>query len=125
MRAPPRGSAGVGHPGREGATITNPQSGTRNDEIASGIYRISTPVGVVPGGFSFNQYLVLDDQPLLFHTGPRGMFPLVREAIAAVVPVERLRYVAFSHWENDESGPLNHFLAVAPAAVPSAGASTR
>ena len=62
--------------------ITNPGSKTRVDEVADGIYRISTPVDVVPGGFSFNQYLVVDEEPLLFHTGPRRMFPLVREAVA-------------------------------------------
>ena len=101
--------------------ITNALSNTRVDEIASGIYRISTPVSVVPGGFSFNQYLVVDDAPLLFHTGPRGMFPLVREAVAAVLPVERLRYVGFSHYENDECGALNHFLAQAPEAAPLCG----
>ena len=60
--------------------ITNAQSNTRVDEVASGIYRISTPVTTIPGGFSFNQYLVVDDAPLLFHTGPRGMLALaVRE----------------------------------------------
>ena len=101
--------------------ITDASSNTRVDEIASGIYRISTPVTNVPGGFSFNRYLVVDDAPLLFHTGPRGMFPLTREAIAAVMPVERLRYVGFSHFENDECGALNHFLAAAPEAVPVCG----
>jgi flavorubredoxin len=101
--------------------ITNTQSNTRLDEVASGIYRISTPVSNVPGGFSFNQYLVADDEPLLFHSGPRGMFPLVREAMAIVMPVERLRYVGFSHYENDESGALNLFLAAAPNAVPLCG----
>lgn len=103
--------------------ITNPESGTRIDEIASGIYRINTPVRVdaVPGGFSFNQYLVVDETPLLFHTGPRRMFPLVREAIASVLPVERLRYVGFSHYENDECGALNLLLTAAPQAVPLCG----
>jgi flavorubredoxin len=101
--------------------ITNAQSNTRVDEVAAGIYRINTPVPDAPGGFSFNQYLIVDDEPLLFHTGPRGMFPLVREAIAAVMPVERLRYVAFSHFENDECGALNLFLAAAPQAVPVCG----
>jgi flavorubredoxin len=101
--------------------ITNRGSGTRIDEIAAGIYRISTPVPVVPGGFSFNQYLVLDDQPLLFHTGPRKMFPLVREAITAVMPVERLRHISFSHYEADECGALNEFLSVAPEALPLCG----
>jgi hypothetical protein len=67
--------------------ITNSQSGTRIDEIASGIYRIYTPFrDLLPGGFNFNQYLVVDDEPLLFHTGLRRMFPLVREAVEAVIP---------------------------------------
>ena len=101
--------------------ITNTETNTRVDEIASGIYRISTPVANLPGGFSFNQYLVVDDAPLLFHTGPRGMFPLVREAVAALMPVDRLRYVGFSHFENDECGALNHFLAAAPEAAPVCG----
>jgi flavorubredoxin len=69
-------------------------------------------------GFNFNQYLVADDEPLLFHTGPRGLFPLVAEAIGKVVPLERLRYNALSHYEADECGSLNDFLAAAPAAVP-------
>jgi flavorubredoxin len=101
--------------------ITNSASGTRVDEVAEGIYRISTPVTILPGGFSFNQYLVVDEQPLLFHTGPRRMFPLVREAVAAVMPVDRLRYVGLSHFEADECGALNEFLAVAPEAVPLCG----
>ena len=101
--------------------ITNTESGTNVHEIAEGIYRINTPLSVVPGGFSFNQYLVVDDEPLLFHTGLKRMFPLVREAIASVIPVERLRYVAFSHFESDECGALNALLAVAPRAVPVCG----
>ena len=103
--------------------ITNAASGTNIHEIAPDIYRISTPVppDVVPGGFTFNQYLVLDDEPLLFHTGLRRMFPLVREAIASVMPVARLRYVALSHFEADECGALNEFLAAAPKAVPVCG----
>lgn len=104
-------------------SIVNRESGTTVDEIADGIYRISTPVppSVVPGGFSFNQYLVLDDAPLLFHTGPRRLFPLTREAVAYVMPVERLRYLAFSHFEADECGALNDFLAAAPEAEPLCG----
>lgn len=100
--------------------ITNSQSGTNVHEIADGIYRINTPVAIPdgPGGFNFNQYLILDDAPLLFHTGPRRLFPLVREAVAALMPVERLRYVAFSHVEADECGALNEWLAVAPRAEP-------
>jgi hypothetical protein len=76
--------------------ITNAQSGTNVHEVADGIYRINTPVTIEggPGGFSFNQYLVVDDEPLIFHIGPRKMFPLVREAVASVLPVERLRYIA-------------------------------
>jgi flavorubredoxin len=91
---------------------------TQVDEIADGIYRISTPLEVVPGGFTFNQFLIDDDEPLLFHTGLRALFPAVREAIARVLPVERLRYVAFSHVEADECGGLNQLLAAAPNAVP-------
>jgi flavorubredoxin len=99
--------------------ITNSTSGTNVHEIAGGIYRINTPIQI-PGGpdFNFNQYLVADDDPLLFHTGPRRLFPLVAEAIGKVVPLERLRYVAFSHFEADECGSLNDFLAAAPASVP-------
>ncbi len=96
--------------------ITNQASGTRIDEVAEGIYRISTPVTVVPGGFSFNQYLIVDEEPLLFHTGPRRLFPLVREAIEAVLPPARLRHIGLSHFEADECGAMNEFLAVAPAA---------
>jgi flavorubredoxin len=99
--------------------ITNSSSGTNLHEVASGIYRINTPIQIPSGPeFNFNQYLVADDEPLLFHTGPRRMFPLVSEAIRKVVPLERLRYVAFSHFEADECGSLNDFLAAAPAAVP-------
>jgi len=99
--------------------ITNSNSGTNVHEIATGIYRINTPVAL-PGGsaFNFNQYLVADDEPLLFHTGPRRMHALVAEAIGKVLPLDRLRYIAFSHFEADECGSLNDFLAVAPQAVP-------
>jgi len=102
-------------------TTTNTQSGTNVQEIAEGIYRINTPLSIVPGGFSFNQYLITDDEPLLFHTGPRKLFPLVSEAVASVMPVERLRYVSFSHVESDECGSLNEWLAAAPNAVPLCG----
>jgi len=98
--------------------ITNSQSGTNVHEVADGIYRINTPFADLPGGFSFNQYLIADEDPLLFHTGPRRMFPLVCEAVASVLPLERLRYLAFSHFEADECGALNELLAVAPRAVP-------
>lgn len=105
--------------------ITNAQSNTNIAEISDGIYRISTPVPpnpALPEGFSFNQYVIVDDEPLLFHTGPRRMFPLVREALEAVVPVGRLRYLGLSHFEADECGALNEFLDLAPNAVPLCGA---
>lgn len=100
--------------------MSTPDSTTRVDEIADGIHRIHTavfPPGL-PGGFSFNQYLIADDEPLLFHTGSRAMFGLVREAIGRVVPVDRLKHVSFSHWEQDECGALNELLALAPRAAP-------
>jgi flavorubredoxin len=103
-------------------TITNSQSGTNVHEVADGIYRINTPVQIEgAGGFSFNQYLIADDEPMLFHTGPRKMFQLVREAVASVLPLSRLRYVAFSHVEADECGSLNEWLAVAPQSLPLCG----
>lgn len=103
-------------------TVTNKQSGTNVHEIADGIYRINTPVTIEgAGGFSFNQYLIVDDEPLLFHTGLRKMFPLVREAVSSVLPVERLRHIAFSHVEADECGSLNEWLAAAPQSAPLCG----
>ena len=102
--------------------ITNSQASTNVQEIADGIYRINTPIAIPgAGGFSFNQYLIVDDAPLLFHTGPRRMFPLVREAMASVMPVQRLRYVSFSHFEADECGSLNEWLAAAPQSMPLCG----
>lgn len=98
--------------------VTNTTYGTRVDEIADGFYRISTPVAEVPGGFSFNQYLLRDEQPLLFHTGPRRMFALVEEAIASVLPPRTLELIACSHYESDECGSMNQLLAIAPRAVP-------
>ncbi|GAB3453424.1 hypothetical protein GCM10027321_03540 [Massilia terrae] len=97
---------------------------TTVDEIADGIFRISTPVPPqqMPGGFSFNQYLIRDERPLLYHTGPRRIFTQVRDAIASVLPVESLAYVGFSHIEADECGTLNDFLTLAPQAVPLCGA---
>jgi flavorubredoxin len=98
--------------------ITNVSAGTNIHEIADGVYRINTPVNTVPGGFSFNQYLIVDEQPLLFHTGPRKMFPLVREALESVIPASHLRFIALSHFEADECGSLNEWLAAAPHSVP-------
>jgi len=103
--------------------ITNRESGTRVDEIADGIYRISTPAppSSFPGGFTFNQFLIDDDEPLLFHTGLRRLFPVVREAIESVLPVSRLRHLSFSHFEADECGALNEFLGAAPSSAPLCG----
>jgi len=101
--------------------ITNAQSNTSLAEIADGIFRISTPVPpnpALPPGFTFNQFLIRDDEPLLFHTGPRKLFPLVREAIEAVMPVSELRYLGLSHFEADECGALDEFLQAAPKATP-------
>jgi len=101
--------------------VTNSESNTSIAEIGDGIYRISTPVPpnpALPGGFTFNQFLIVDDEPLLFHTGLRQLFPLVREAIEAVIPVKTLRYLGISHFEADECGAINHFLEAAPHAVP-------
>ncbi|HWL85508.1 MAG TPA: MBL fold metallo-hydrolase [Polyangiaceae bacterium] len=103
--------------------ITNAVTGTRIDEVESGIYRISTPLPATGGAppFSFNQYLIVDDEPCLFHTGPRGMFELTAGAVSSVLPVARLRHIAFSHYENDECGALNAFLALAKDALPLCG----
>jgi flavorubredoxin len=102
--------------------VTNHESGTNVEEIADDIYRINTPVTLPDGGgFSFNQYLIVDDEPLLFHTGLRKLFPLVREAVASLLSIERLRYIGFSHVEADECGSLNDWLAAAPQAVPLCG----
>ena len=98
--------------------ITNQQSGTHVDEVAAGIYRICTPLDVIPGGFTFNSYLVVDDEPLLFHTGYRKLSPITLEAIGRVMPVGKLRWIGGSHFEGDEYGALNDLLAAAPEATP-------
>jgi len=94
---------------------TAPQ--TRIEEINDGIWRINTPVDVL-GGFSFNQYLIVDDDPLLFHTGLKQMYPPIAAAVGSVLPVNTLRYIAFSHFEADECGSLNEWLAAAPDSQP-------
>jgi len=96
--------------------ITNTQTGTRIDEVASGIYRINTPMDL-PGGFSVNSYLVVDEEPALFHAGYRSMFATTQEAMSKVISVEKLRWVGGSHFEGDEFGAANEFLAVAPQAT--------
>ncbi len=90
---------------------------TDTHEIAAGVFRFSTFVpAITPDGFTFNQFLLMADEPLLFHCGPRGMFPLVSEAVARVVPLERLRWISFGHVESDECGSMNAWLAAAPNA---------
>jgi len=94
------------------------QGGTKIEVIHDGLYRIHTPVPpeVVPGGFSFNQYLLVDESPLLVHTGLRGIYEGVSQAIETVLPLGELRYIAFCHYEADECGALNEFLEAAPQA---------
>lgn len=96
----------------------NPTTGTRVDEVGDGLFRISTPTTEIPGGFSFNQYLLVDDEPLLFHTGPRALAGAVIAAIGHVMAVDRLRWIGFAHVESDECGGLNALLAAAPNAAP-------
>jgi flavorubredoxin len=93
------------------------------DEIADDIYRISTWIpDVTPEGFTFNQFLVRGEEPLLFHTGMRIMYPLVAEAVATVLPVESLRWITFGHVESDECGAMNLWLAAAPGSQVAHGA---
>ena len=90
---------------------------TTIDEIAPDIFRLSTHIpDVVPTGMSFNQFLVRDDQPFLFHTGMRQLHPLVAAAVGRVVPIADLRWISFGHVEADECGSMNQFLAAAPGA---------
>ena len=97
--------------------ITKIETGTRVDEVTRGIYRISTPLDVIPGGFTFNSYLIADDEPLLFHTGYRKLFPITLEAVGKVIPAQKLRWIGGSHFEGDEFGALNELLAAAPEAT--------
>ena len=88
---------------------------TQINEITERIYRFSTfvPEIAAPAGFTFNQYLIDANEPLLFHCGPRMMFPLVSAAFATIMPIERLRWIAFGHVEADECGAMNLWLAAA------------
>jgi flavorubredoxin len=90
----------------------------RIDEIAEDIYRLSVFVPEIgpPVGFTFNSFLIVDDEPLLFHAGQRRMFPLFSAAVAEIMPVERLRWISFGHIEADECGAMNLWLAAAPNA---------
>jgi len=96
---------------------------TRISEIADGIFRLSTYVPDIapPAGFTFNMFLVRGDEPLIFHTGLRRMFALNRDALARIIPPERLRHVSFGHFEADECGAMNEWLAIAPHAQPAHG----
>jgi flavorubredoxin len=94
-------------------------------ELADGIFRLSVLVPEMgpPDGFAFNSFLIVDDEPLLFHAGQRGMFPLFRDAVESVVPVERLRWISFGHVEADECGAMNLWLQAAPKAEVAHGAT--
>lgn len=96
---------------------------TKISEIADGIYRLSTFVPEIapPVGFTFNQFLVLGDEPLMFHTGLRKMFGLNRDALAKIIPPKRLRWIGFGHFEADECGAMNEWLSVAPQATAAHG----
>lgn len=98
---------------------------TKISEIADGIYRLSTFVPDIapPAGFTFNQFLVLGEEPLMFHTGLRKMFSLNRDALARIIPPERLRWIAYGHFEADECGAMNEWLAAAPQATAAHGAT--
>lgn len=90
---------------------------TAVDEIAAGIFRLSTWVpGITEHGFTFNQFLVRGDQPFLFHCGTRALFPLVSQALSQLIPLARLRWISFGHLEADECGSMNMLLAAAPQA---------
>lgn len=97
---------------------------TKVEEIAAGVYRLSTWLEAVapPAGFTFNQFLIDADEPMLFHCGHRQMFPLLAEAVGRVMPLERLRWISFGHVEADESGAMNRWLEAAPQAQVAHGA---
>jgi flavorubredoxin len=90
---------------------------TKVDEIANNIFRLSTYTSnVTPSGFTFSQYLIKADEPLLFHCGGRALFPLVSEAAAKILPLRTIRWISFGHVESDECGSMNQWLQVAPEA---------
>jgi flavorubredoxin len=91
---------------------------TRIDEISAGLFRLSTFVPHIapPAGFTFNQFLVMGEEPLLFHLGHRKTFPATAAALSRVLPLEKLRWLSFGHVEADECGAMNDWLAAAPNA---------
>jgi flavorubredoxin len=93
---------------------------TQRAEISPSIFRLST--FIPDANFMFNQFLVVDEEPLLFHTGPRALFPLVAAAVGTVMPIGRLRWITFGHVESDECGAMNQWLAAAPNAQVAHGA---
>lgn len=101
---------------RWGRLVHAPRMKTTIHEIADGVYRLSTVVPeAAPGGFTFNQYLLTGDEPLLFHTGARRLFPLVKDAMAKVIDVDQLRWITFGHVESDECGSMNRWLEASPS----------
>jgi flavorubredoxin len=105
--------------------MEEPRMDVRLDEIADKVYRLSTftPEIAPPLGFTFNQYLIDAEEPLLFHTGPRGLFEPIAAAVERVMPVARLRWISFGHVEADECGSMNQWLARAPGATVAHGAT--
>lgn len=91
---------------------------TTIDEIAPDVFRLATyvPEVAAPAGFTFNQFLVRGDEPFLFHTGMRALFPVVSEAVGSLIDLADLRWISFAHVEADECGAMNQFLAAAPKA---------
>lgn len=117
MGEPPDATTG-GWRDRHGATDKEAHMDTRIDEIAPDIFRLSTFVeDISPVGFTFNQFLVRGEEPFLFHTGPRQMYPLVSDAVGRLIDLESLRWISFAHVESDELGAMNLFLAAAPGAT--------
>lgn len=91
---------------------------TTIDEIAPEVFRLATfvPEVAAPAGFTFNQFLVRDEEAFLYHTGMRSLFPAVSNAVERLIDLERLRWISFAHVEADECGAVNAFLSVAPNA---------
>src|SRR5687767_4830003 len=89
---------------------------TAIDEIAPDVFRLSVYVPTID--MQFNHFLVRDEEPLLFHTGTRAMFPLLREAVATVLDPASIKWISWSHFESDECGALNEWLQIAPNAEP-------
>lgn len=88
---------------------------TRIDEIAPDTFRLSTPMpDMPPAGFTFNQFLIRGEEPFLFHTGQRELFPLVSAAVQRLIDLDTLRWISFAHVEADEMGAMNSFLGAAP-----------